>query len=96
MVHETIDALNKMALLLPSRLDALTHSISADVLTGLERECTKIKGWMAMLEVRLVSTISYFHSTDPPESSHNTSGAAESHTPSEPGMSVGAGASRGG
>lgn len=56
-VNDTVDILNEMALLLPSRLDALTHSISADVLTGLERESTKIKGWMAMLEVRLVSFI---------------------------------------
>lgn len=34
-----------------SRLDSLSHSISHDVLTGLEREITKIRGWLAMLEV---------------------------------------------
>lgn len=64
--HDTVDILNEMALLLPSRLDALTHSISADVLTGLERESTKIKGWMAMLEVRLVSFIIMFSLDRPP------------------------------
>ncbi|TFJ84968.1 hypothetical protein NSK_003996 [Nannochloropsis salina CCMP1776] len=34
------------------RLEALAHSVSQDVIPGLERELNKVRGWLAMLDAR--------------------------------------------